>query len=79
MPRSFVSREQYKQDTIGSWVWGMAHRQRKTFSDLAEVLGCTKQAIGYKIHHNSFSYLDMVRIFDYLESPDEEILQVMKL
>ena len=79
MPRSFVSREQYKKDTIGAWVRGMLFRQRKTFSDLAEVLGITRQAACYKAHHNSFSYLDMVQMFDFFECPDEEILEVMRL
>ena len=78
MPRSYVSREQYKQDTIGAWVIGMLKKEHLTFADLGEALGVTKQAACYKAHNNSFSYLDMVRIFDLFESPNEEVLQVMR-
>ena len=79
MPKSFVSREQYKEENIGAWVSGKLFKERKTFADLGAVLGITRQAACYKAHNNSFSYLDMVRIFDFFKSPDEEVLQVMRL
>lgn len=79
MPRVYLTQEQYKQENIGAWVVGQLFAERKTFADLGEVLGITRQAACYKAHNNSFSYLDMVRIFNFFGSPDEEILQVMRL
>lgn len=79
MPRVFISREQYKKDNIGAWVSGKLFKEGKSFTDLAEVLGVTRQDAWYKARHNSFSYLDMVLIFNFLKSPDEEVLEVMSL
>ena len=78
MPKVYLTKEQYKQERIGAWVSGMLYKERKTFADLGEVLGISRQAACYKARHNSFSYLDMVRIFEFFGSPDEEILQVMR-
>jgi len=79
MPKVYLTREQYKQENIGAWVVGKLFAERKTFADLGEALGLTRQAACYKAHNNSFSYLDMVRIFDFFKTPDEEILDVMRL
>lgn len=79
MPKVYLTKEQRKQENIGAWVVGELFKERKTFADLGEVLGITRQAACYKAHNNSFSYLDMVRIFDMFQTPDEEIVSVMRL
>jgi predicted transcriptional regulator len=79
MPKVIINKLQYKTHNIGPWVVMWLRRKQKRMSDLGEELGISQQAVSYKIKTNSFSYGDMLVIFDYLEVPDEEILQVMKL
>ena len=41
--------------------------------------GMSQQNYSWKVKNNSFSYLDLIRLFDALKLPDEEILGRMKL
>lgn len=79
MPRSFVNRQQYKEDSIGGWVVGQLFKKNLKKSSLAERLDITLHGLAWKLHNNSFNYSDLLVIFDFLDSSDEEILQVMKL
>lgn len=79
MPKVIINKFQHKTHNIGPWVVMWLRREGKRMSDLGEELGVSQQAVSYKIKTNSFSYGDMLVIFDYLGVPDNEILQVMKL
>ena len=78
MPNVYLTREDQLKSKIGKWVSGMLFAERKTFADLGKVLGVSRQDAWYKARNNSFSYLDMVLIFEYFETPDDEIADVMK-
>ena len=79
MPRVSINKKKYKVNDIGSWVVSRLFKERKRYADLAEALDTTRQNVYYKIHHNSFTYGDLLTIFDFFESTDEEILYVMRL
>lgn len=79
MPRVNINRKQYKVDDFGSWLIGRLHKAKKTEQMLADELDITRQAVSYKIKHCSFSYSDLITVFEFLQITDEEILQVMKL
>ena len=79
MPKVCINKKQYKVNDIGSWVVSRLFKGRKRYEDLANALDMSRQAVYYKIHHNSFSYGDLLTIFEFFGCTDEEILQVMKL
>ena len=79
MPKSIINKKQYRVDDIGSWVFKWLRRAHKRQQDLADELLITQPALSYKIEHNSFSYADMLTIFDYLSVPDSEIIYVMRI
>ena len=79
MPKVIINKHEYKKQNIGSWIYMWVRRSGKHLKDLAPELGVSQQGVSFKIKNNTFSYSDMLTIFDYLEVPDEEILQVMKI
>lgn len=79
MPRVIINKHQYKSDDIGNRVSIWLRRSGKKRKDLANELAVSYQGIRHKLENNVFTYSDMLTIFDYLDVPDEEILQVMKL
>ena len=79
MPRSCINKKQYKVSDIGSWIVSRLFKERKRYEDLAEALDITRQAVYYKIHHNSFTYGDLLTIFEFFNTSDDEILQLMRI
>lgn len=79
MPKVCINRKQYKANDIGAWVRGKLFKERKSLAELGNALDMSQQAVSYKLKHNSFSYADLLTVFQFLGSSDEEILYVMKL
>ena len=79
MPRSIINKKQYRVSDIGNWVVKWLNQAKKREQDLADELCITQPALSYKIKHNSFSYADMLTVFDFLDVVDEEILFVMRI
>ena len=79
MPKVIINKHEYKKQNIGSYVFMWLRRAGKYEKDLAPELGISQQGLSHKIRNNSFTYSDMLTVFDYLDVPDEEILQVMKI
>ena len=79
MPKANINRKEYKKSSIGSWVYKWLKQENRRIQDLAAELFISQPALSYKIKNNTFSYADLLTIFDYLNVPDEEILFVMKL
>ena len=79
MAKSIINKKEYKVQNIGGYVLMWLHRQHKYIRELASELGISQQGLSYKISNNTFSYADLLTIFDYLAVPEEEILMVMKI
>ena len=79
MPRVMINKKQYRIECLGSWIVGLFFRKKKKRKDLAEELGVSVHGLNWKLRNNSFTFGDMLTIFEFFECTDEEILQVMKL
>jgi len=79
MPRVCINKKQYKQETIGSWVVGQLFKRKLKKTALANALDITRQGLDWKLHNNTVTYADLLTIFDFFGSTDDEILQVMKM
>ena len=78
MPKVYLTKEDRIKSKVGAWVAGQLYKEHKSFTDLGEILGVTRQAARYKARNNAFSYVDMVLIFENLGTPDADIAYVMK-
>ena len=79
MPKSCINKKQYKAESIGSWVVGQLFKRKLKKTALADELDITRQGLDWKLHNNSFDYPDLLTIFQFLDSTDEEICFVMRL
>ena len=79
MPKVFVNKHQYKVESIGSWIVGQLFKKRLKRGELSKALDITRQGLDWKLQHNSFDYGDLLTIFEFLGSSEDEILFVMKL
>lgn len=79
MPKCCINKKQYKENDIGAWIRGKLFKDDKSISELAQEIDISRQAMFYKLKHNSITYGDLLTIFEFLGSTDEEILDVMRL
>ena len=79
MPKVCIIKQQYKEESIGGWIVGQLFKKKLKKSALAEALDITLHGLCWKLHHNSFDYSDLLTVFEFLGSTDEEIVFVMKL
>lgn len=78
MPRVCINKTYYKASSIGGWIVGQFYKKKIKRKVLADELGITPQGLTWKLLNNSFSYSDMLTVFEILGSTDEEICFVMK-
>lgn len=75
MPRIAELKPNYMAKDIGLIIAGLMKRKKITPKEMGSRLGISRQAMNYKIEHNSFEYKDIIIIFHELELTDEEILR----
>ena len=75
MPRISAYKPQYMADDIGVIISGLMKKKRISPREMGEVLGISRQAMNYKLEHNSFSYKDIIIIFHELELSADQILK----
>lgn len=64
---------------LGAWITGQLYKNHATQQELAKELKITQQGLSYKLKTNSFSYGDMLTIFEFLKTEEEQIIQLMKV
>ena len=74
MPKSCINISEYKKSNIGCWVQGQLRKKKRKKQELAEFMGITRQGLDWKVMNNSFSYQDLLDIFEFFESTNEDIL-----
>lgn len=79
MPRVSIKKKDYKKTDLTKYIVGEMRVQGVTQRDLAERLGLTQPAIIYKFNNNSFSYGDLLEIFDLLNTTDEQKVKLLTL
>ena len=79
MPRVKELNYRYKHQDVGMIIDG--HRRRKGLkqTELADDAGMSQQLYSYKVKHNAFDYVDLIRLFNALELTDDEIVRLMKI
>lgn len=79
MPKVKELKHQYMSRDIGRIINGYRVFRNMTQAELASMCGMSQQSLSRKMLSNSFSYIDLLRIFKALKLSDEEILRLMKL
>lgn len=79
MPRVRLKRREYKVKDFGAWLAGQMFAKGISQSELGEWLGITQPAAGSRIKNGLFSYGELLIIFEKLETPDAEIVHLMKM
>lgn len=79
MPRVCINRKQYKEQSIGSWIVGQLFKKKLKRKDLAAELFISVQGLNWKLNNNSFDYGDLLTVFDFLGTSDEEKASIMSL
>lgn len=79
MPKSCINKKQYKEESIGGWIVSQLFKKKLKRKDLADELLITIHGLNWKLRNNSFDYADLLTVFDFLKSSDEEVIYVMRL
>lgn len=79
MPRIKAKKKDYKISDLSLYIVGKMYQEDITQEEMAIRLGITQPTFCYKLKQNSFSYGDLLTIFETLGTEDEKILQLMKI
>ena len=79
MPKVCINRKQYKEQSIGSWIVGQLFKKKLKRKDLAYELDISAQGLNWKLNNNSFDYGDLLTVFEFLGTSDEEKVSIMSL
>ena len=78
MPRVYITKQDQLNNRLVSMIYGTMKIKRITQRQMAGNLGISQQAFAKKLKNAQFTFSDLTTIFDALETPDDEILRVMK-
>ena len=79
MPRVHINRKKYMIGDIGAWIVGQLHKHGKTQAELAQALEISPQLCGYRIRNNKVDYGDLLTIFQFFNTEEDIILDLMTL
>jgi len=79
MPRISIKKKDYKKTDLTGYIMREMYVQNISQIEMATHLGITQPTLSYRFKHNSFSYGDLLTIFQVLGTPDEVIVKLMKL
>lgn len=78
MPKVYITKEDKLNSRLAALLFGTMKVKRKTQTEMGDVLGISQQAFGKKLKKSQFTFLELVKVFDELDLPDEDIIRVMK-
>ena len=79
MPRLSSKKIKCQNETMRSWIYGSLKAQNKTQRDLADILGVHCNTIGHKLQAMSFSYPELIQIFNYLDADRDTVIRLMNV
>lgn len=79
MPRVLLSKKKYKGTDLVAYIVGEMYTRDLSQSDIAKELGITQQAFSYRLKNHLFTYEDLLTLFQILETPNDKILEMMRL
>lgn len=77
MARSTLNRCQLKPRAFTRWLVGEMKEQKLLQKDIAQIICVSQQAVAKKIEKNTFSYVEMLMIFEDLETDRETQIKVL--
>ena len=78
MPKSYITFQEQKNTDLAVLIYGAMKVKGVTQRILADAMGISQPALSTKLKRKSFSFDDLVTIFDVCEISDEQILSVMR-
>ena len=79
MPKQARSRPKIKPNNFVLWIESRTGKLHGVlYKDLADLLGITKASFSNRIQTGKFDYLEIVKIFEFMNATDRERLEVMK-
>ena len=78
MPKAYITLQQQKNNELAALIYGSMKVNGITQSGLARALGISQPGVSDKLRRKSFSYEDLVTIFDVCGLTDEQIVSVMR-
>lgn len=78
MPRSTLNREHYMARDTADLIRNKMRHQEITQQDIGDMIGRAQSNVSARISQMSFSYPELVGIFDRLGFTEEEIIKCMK-
>lgn len=79
MPRVAIKRKEYKINDLSKWIVGQMYAKGLTQLAVAESIGISQPAFCKRLKTASFTYEQLLMIFEKLGASDEEIVRMMKL
>ena len=71
MSKVYLTNSSKKKNSLRHYILDEMKDQKFTQSDMGRYLGLTQQAFSYKVRNSSFSYTELLTIFDVLKTPNE--------
>ncbi len=79
MPKKARSRPEKKPNALVLWIESRTGKRHGVAQkDLAEAIGLSPPAFSLRMKNGKFDYVEIVKIFDYLNATDTERLIVTK-
>lgn len=78
-PRGFYDREKYQSDCLVEFIEGRRKTLNKSQGELGELLNMTQQAFSNRMAKRNFTFLQVVKLLEFLQASDEEKLRLMKM
>lgn len=78
MPKVYWSEPERKKDKMREYIVGRANRLKLSQEKIAFRLKITQQGYSHKLKTMTFKPVELITLFELLESTDDEILNLMK-
>jgi predicted XRE-type DNA-binding protein len=79
MPRIASKKKEYKISDLTKYIRNEMYSQGIQQREMAEKLDISQPQLSHKLKNSIFSYKDLLIIFSFLKTEDEEILKIMKM
>lgn len=79
MPKKARSRPDTKPNGLVLWIESRTGSRHGVYEkDLADLIGITRSSFSNRMKTGKFDYLEIVKIFEFLNATNKECLEIMK-
>lgn len=79
MPRVAIKRKEYKLSDFSKWLVGEMKEKKLKQSDIGKLLGISQPAVSQRLESGNFTYDQLLILFDKLQTPEKDIIRLMKM